>query len=732
MIKFEFTYWILVFIPAAFGSVWLILRFLDRRKRTIALLRAMIYLVLIFLLLQPVLVRIEKKLKKTPLAVLVDVSKSMDLKFSFHKYSRVKNLLKGPLDKLSGSHELSFYAFSSGISRVTKEELLKLDNPKGEFTDIGGVLNLAKEEIAGKASSNGGAILLITDGNHNAGPEPGEFAKSLGLPVSVIGIGDLKTGFDIELKNVLSSEIAFRNIKSTFTGVINGFNAQGRLVRVVLKKEGAEIEAKTAVLGKAGTETLVSFEYLPKETGLLKFELSIVPQNGEINKQNNRREFFVRVLKEKVRLLYISGSPNYEYRFLRQVLNNNPNYEVVTFIILRGLGDVLPFPESEYTLIPFPVYEIFTKEIFNYDVLIMENFSYRSYLPPELLKSINDFVEKAGGAFVMLGGPEAFGSGGYKNTAVENILPVELYDAGEEQFIKEPFRVKPAKHPINMLSEVKGENEEIWAQLPELKGFNRFMKAKPGAVVLGTHPVLKGSDGNYLPVTAVWQKGKGRVLAMAANNTWRWSMWLAGTGKGSYSYGRYWQQLFNWLISAPDVKQIIVAPERPVCRQGEEIKILVTVLDEFYQYEESAAVALSVIDPNGKTQTFNNLIYSGNGVYELLLPAELAGRYIFNASVEKGSKLLGLASNFATVNAATSEDYDIFQNEKLLKELAAASSGAYCDSGNIGDFVLKLKSSQIESISQTKAPVYDSPLFFVVIIVFLAIEWYLRRISGLL
>ena len=732
MIKFEFTYWAVLFGLAGLGSVWLILHFADRRKKTIAILRGAVYIALIFLLLQPVFLKTEKRLQKTPLSVLVDVSKSMDLKYSFHKYSRVKNLLKGRLDKLAEAYDISYYAYSSGLSRVTKEDLLKLDSPRGDFTDIGGALTRAGEENAGIDVAKRGSIILLTDGNHNGGFDPVEAAKSAGMQVAVIGIGDLKHGFDLELKGVLSSEIAFRNIKSTFTAVINGFNAEGRSVRVLLKKDGLEIDYMTIALKKAGEETLCSFEYTPKDTGLLKFELAVVPQTGELNKLNNRREFSVQVLKEKIRLLYISGSPNYEYRFLRQVLKNNPNYEVVTFIILRGMTDFTPLPESEYTLIPFPVVEIFSKEIFNYDVLIMENFSYRSYMPAELLKSLNDYVEKAGGAFVMIGGPDAYGSGGYKHTAVDNILPVEIYEGGAEQFIKDPFRVNPAKHPVNMLSEVKGENEEIWENLPELKGFNRFAKVKPGAVVLGTHPVLKGEDGNPLPITAVWQKGKGRVLAMATNNTWRWSMWLAGTGRGNYHYGRYWQQMFNWLISAPDLKQVNVYPERAVYRQGEEMRILVTVLDEFYRFEESAAVSISVTDPNGKAQSFSNIIYSGNGVYELSLPAERPGRYMLNATAEKGAKLLGTAANVASVNAATSEDFDVFQNDKLLKEIALASGGSYYDSGDMEDFALKMKPAKVESISQTKQPIYDQPFIFVLIVVLLAVEWYLRRISGLL
>ena len=728
---FEFTYWAVFFLLAGALACYTLLKHGDKRKKIIAALRVGIYLLLIFLLLKPSLVENKKRTEKASVSVLVDVSRSMDLKGTYHKFSRVKNIIKKNLDPIEKIFNVNYYAFSNGFSRVSREDLLKLEKPAGEFTDIGQGLELIGEELRRNSAVPGSSVILISDGNHNGGQDPVEAAKSLNVPLFVVGIGDPRSGFDVELSQVFSSEIAFRNIKSVFKGVVTAYNSKGKPGRVTLKKDGVFVSAKDIVLKPEGEEAVVTFEYLHKETGVLKFEMLVEAGDGELNKTNNKKEFTVNVLKEKTRILYISGSPNYEYRYLRQVLKNNPNYEVVTFIILRGVTDVIPLSELEYTLIPFPVQEIFSKEIYNYDIVIFENFSYRYYMPPELLNSIKTFVEKSGGAFMMIGGPDSFGGGGYKGTMVEEILPVNIKPEGTEEYIKTPFRLKAAKHPVNQLSEIKGESENIWQGLPELSGLNKFASQKPGSVVLAEHPELKDDEGKPLPVIVGWQKGKGRVLAMGLNNTWRWSMWLAGTGRGNYHYGRYWQQMFNWLVNAPDLRQVSASSERKYYRQGEEIKIQVTVLDNFFHFDDEATVNLDILDPSGKMSTVTALQNAGNGIYELTFPAETPGSYKLTAAAFKGSKNLGTVSFFVPVQAITSEDSDLFLNDKVLKSISASARGRYFE-GECQEIEKLLQANSSESVLTEKKPIWDNPWFFVVLIAALAVEWFLRRISGLL
>ncbi|MFH1824801.1 MAG: glutamine amidotransferase [Candidatus Firestonebacteria bacterium] len=729
--KFEFNLWIIIFLISGYFSLIYIAKFAERSKKLLIILRAIIFLFLIFIFLHPVLIKEEKKYKKSKVVVLVDVSKSMDIKYPFHKFSVVKDILKNKIEGFKKTHEVICYTYAGTPVRMNYENILRLEKLDGETTDIGNALVEVKEELMKEGDSVDTNLVLISDGNHNGLVDPLEVSKSIDIPVHTIGIGSTRTGFDLEINDISVSNIAFRNMETNIIVKVKGYNSIGKMVNVLLKKDKNVISDKFVKIKEEGKEIEVRFNYIPKETGLQKFQVIIPPEKGEINKENNLKEFNLNVLKEKVRILYLSGCPNFEYRFLRQALKTNPNYEVVSFIILRSNEDVVFFPENELTLIPFPATEIFTKEIFSFDVVVLENFSYIKYFAPELLNSVKDFVEKFGGAFVMIGGDESYGRGGYKGTQIEEILPVEI-SGFDEVFESGFFKVKPLEHPINTLSDTKEENLDIWQSLPELEGCNKFVRAKKGAVVLAGTEDLKDADGAPLPVITIWPKGQGRVLSVGTNSTWRWSMGLAGAGKGNFYYSKYWHQMFNWLINTPELKQVKVSTDKKVYGKGETIRVLTTVLNDYYQYEDNAVVDINLTDPSGKTLSFNNIPYIGDGIYECSLIGEDIGKYTLRANSYKGNKNLGKDVIITEVSPQSSEDKDIFLNEKLLSGIANNSGGEYFNSQNLSDFNIKLK-PVVEIVTSTnKSIIWDSLIFFVLIIIFLTVDWYVRRISGLL
>jgi uncharacterized membrane protein len=730
--KLEFNLWIIIFLILIYFSLIYIRKFAERNKLPLIILRTLIFLLLVFVFLHPVLVKEEKKIKKSKVLVLVDVSKSMDIKYPFHKFSVVKDILMNKIDKLKKDYNLMYFAFAGSTQRIVDvEQLFKMQKLEGKTTDIGNALKELKEELLNNEDSAESSVILISDGNHNGMVDPIEVAKSIGVPIYTIGVGSAKVGFDLEISDVSVSDIAFRNTETNIIVKVKGYNSVSKMVSVFLKKDKEIISEKFVKIKEDGKEAEVRFNYVPVETGKVRFQVTIPPMKDEINKENNTKEFDLNILKEKVRILYLSGSPNFEYRFLRQVLKTNPNYEVVSFIILRSGEDIIPFPENELTLIPFPATELFTKEIFSFDILVLENFSYIKYFSPQLLSSVKDFVEKFSGAFVMIGGEESYGRGGYKGTAIEEILPVEIGGIDEE-YIQGFFKVKPLEHPVNVIADTKEENEVIWNNLPELEGCNKFIRAKKGAVVLASREDLKDADGHSLPVITIWQRGKGRVLAVGTNSTWRWSMGLASMGKGSFYYSKYWHQLFKWLINTPELKQVNVLTDKKLYNKGETIRVLVTVLNDYYQYEDNAIVDIKLKDPSGKILSFNDIQYIGNGLYECSIIGEDIGKYTFSANSYKGSKNFGKDEVIAEVLPVSSEDKDVFLNEKLLQDIAESSKGEYFNSKNLSSFNIKLKPVVEVITSQGKYVIWDSPVFFILIVLFLTVDWYLRRISGLL
>ena len=136
--------------------------------------------------------------------------------------------------------------------------------------------------------------------------------------------------------------------------------------------------------------------------------------------------------RDKIRVLTLSGSPAWNYRFLRMAMKQDPLIELVSFVFLRTPTDTVDVPENQLSLIPFPIDDIFLEELKNFDVVVLDDFSHRAYFNPVYLERVRDFV-RDGGGLAMFGGSRAFDSGGYGDSALREALPVELDGKGSYQ-----------------------------------------------------------------------------------------------------------------------------------------------------------------------------------------------------------------------------------------------------------------------------------------------------------
>ena len=119
--------------------------------------------------------------------------------------------------------------------------------------------------------------------------------------------------------------------------------------------------------------------------------------------QNNRLDFTLKVIRDRLRVLQVSGHPSWDERFLRQLLKENPSVDLISFFILRTPTDQSGAPSSELSLIPFPTRQLFTEELHTFDIVIFQDFDYLPYNMSHYLGNIRDFVKDAGGGFLMIG-----------------------------------------------------------------------------------------------------------------------------------------------------------------------------------------------------------------------------------------------------------------------------------------------------------------------------------------
>jgi len=691
---------------------------LQKKRLFFFFFRFLIFLTLIFLLFQPQYNLREKLITKPILAVLFDNSESMNLNDPYPRWERVKKFfLREPFKGLKKNYQLQFYTFSDKL--YPWED--KFPSPKGKVTNI----NQALKEISKTENLIG--VILITDGQHNRGEEP---FPTPGLPIYCLGVGNPQPK-DLAIEEIKHSDFAFKNIPLDVEVNLSGFGFEGKEISVNLTNEAQLIQTQNVKISSEGKARVV-FHFTPQDIGEKVYTVSIPTYKDEISSVNNRKDFLLSVIREKIRTLYLCGQANYEYSFLRNVLKNDPSIELVSFVILRNPENIAFVPDDQLSLIPFPAHEIFFKELFNYDLVILENFTYMRFgIHLGYLDNLHRFVNEKGGGLIMIGGDNAFARGGYKGTAIEDLLPVEIFSPHEEKIASGLFRlqIENYNHPIINLGNTTAETIKIWQEMPELDSCNYLGRVKTGAAVLGIHSREK------IPILVVWEKGRGRVLVMASNTTWRWALGLAGEGKNNQVYSQFWQKAIRWLTRAEEMKRVRIVLEKKYFREDEKIPARIYVYDENYRSLKEAKIKVYLTFEGSKKRDLGSELHSfPEGGYWLDLSPKNIGKYSLETEAWKFQKGGGyLGEDKISFQVLTVGERDkLTLNENLLRSLATLSGGKYFSLEDFNPEEIKLPEKEELAGFKKKINLWNQPYFYFLVCLFLTLEWYLRRKTGLL
>ncbi|MFC1567114.1 glutamine amidotransferase, partial [bacterium] len=494
MLNFTIPSWEYIIIFTLLISIYI---FLLIKFHKLSFLKHLIILFLIFLFLSPRFIVFDTPEKHKKIAVVYDISGSMDVG-NTNRFSRFQNFIESDAFKsIDSKYRLEHFVFSDEIKKTTSESFLKLTKPSNANTDLINALSYFADK-----TNEFKCVLLLTDARHNAFSELGSTPDALALPVFIILPSE--SSKDLSIYDVASPLTSFKGTQIFLSCKIKALNYRGKKVRVNLKLNNKLIETKIIKLSNNDFIQDIEFEFKSNKLGNNYFEISIDRLENELTYLNNNYSANIMIRSDKTRVLYLCGRPNWEYKFLREVLVSDPATELVSLNILRNASTINSYAEKELSLIPFPSKEVFEKEIYNFDLIILENFSYLGLFPKSYLANIKKAVTSSGTALLIIAGQNSFTGGGYKNTEMEDILPVKL-SFKDEQIIEGLFTPKIIKpiHPIMKLAKDSETNQTIWNLLPELDGFIT-VKPKDDAAVLAEYP-YKIHNYNY-PFIVLGQK----------------------------------------------------------------------------------------------------------------------------------------------------------------------------------------------------------------------------------
>lgn len=732
---FEAVLLVLLAVVVVYGS-YRSTRFLTDGKKKFALisLHALSFVLIAFLLLNPALRKESYKEEKKNLSVIVDSSFSMSLSGDESGNTRIDRV-RGFLDKNTGffteieeNYIVEYLSFDDTLEPTSKEAVFE-DEPLGKHTSFGNLVRELKEK---RDRGETDIAILISDGGREDGRsvEILDDLEDVDFPISSVSPVSGTSENDVWIDDINASEVTFLRYEFPVEVVVKTNRKDGIDLPVSLYEDNRLISIKEVYLHPKTKEGIVSFEINPITLGRKIYTVSVPKVSGDQIPENNEKSFFTDVIINKIRVLHVAGSPSWDVRFMRRAMKRNPNIDLVSFFILRDPSDLVFASESELSLIPFPVNEIFGSELKSFDVVIFQNFNFQPYgIFGFHLRSVKDYITQEGGAFLMIGGNKSFESGNYGRTPISDILPVELdylprtlSDSISDQAFRPELTQAGRNHPIMRIIPNKDENERYWDNMPELEGLNIVNGVDPDAATL-----LKTPQGE--PLLAVGEVEKGKVAAFLSDSSWRWNFVGAGDGDLSPYYGKFWNRLFLWFVDDPELQNIRISTDKAIYNPGDSAKIEVRGSEADITEKDTKPV---LILPGGEEEEIKIEKTSENGYSGQIRVSEY-GNYRLTVSDDDYDLFTDSDNNGISfsVEPAENEVRGPTANKGLLESIAENTGGRFITTeqspGKLGiDHRKKRTITGYETVE-----LWDSPIFFFLLVGLLSGEWLLRRRWGL-
>jgi uncharacterized membrane protein len=705
------------------------------RVLLIAIRCALIALIL-FCVMRPVIVVPSVIPQASYVGVLIDDSRSMQLPDEAGR-ARIETaralMTEGSpfYTALSDKFKLRAFEFAAAAQRVPDAGQLAAE---GEQTNLPAAIEQALRDMAGLPVS---ALVVISDGASNAeGDSSANLSNTLaglrgrGLPVFTVGTGQTEIEGDLELVQATAPRRMLAGSAVTAELLLRSSSGSPSTVKIDIAEDSHALRSQTVPV-TSNAQTVARVTFTPSSAGIHRYSFTAVAGADEPIRENNSQEILIEVADTQPRILYIEGEPRWEYGKLRGAMADEKNLVLVGVLrsadgkfyrqgIEKGEELASGFPKSE-------------EELFRYEALIIGSVE-ATFFTFDQLRMIEQFVARRGGSLLALGGAKAFTAGGYTSTPMADLLPVVL--SGQTSTETQNFKAAPTTrgrdHPAARLVEDPDANEKAWEQMPPITLPEVITELKPGATVLLEARSTQQKD-RIAPLLIEQRYGRGRTLALAASDTWRWRMLLESKNK---SFESFWRNMLRHMVESVRGR-VEASTGRTFFDRGEEVQLRVEVADEKFNAVANAHVQAVVTTPGGRAVPLDlkptvdggfegysaRFAPADDGVYNV----ELTARPTKSA----GDQILGHAKTSFIVGSLNREARNAAQNREMLKRIAAETGGRYYTYDDAVDLIEDVAHTEgTNSVRETK-DLWDMPINFMLAIALASAEWFIRKRRGL-
>ena len=651
---------------------------------------------------------------------IIDTSSRLDLATAVINESG-----RSTLDSFGDSMNVGFYSFGQSPRLISDSKNLTGD----DLTDLKAVeastsITTSLETVANSSGVPPAGIVLLSDGIDNETSRRSEaILRDLGvrgIPVYTVPIG-LPDPDDVAIRNIVMQEVAFPGDSVPVRVQIQSKGYERRTARLSVLLNGRRVSQQTVRL-KGGLQFEdIDFRVDVYEKGAAQIAIAIEPFDDEVSIANNRVERSIRIVNEKINVLYIEGNFRWEYRYLHAILKRDPRINA-TFVA-SNMGPELARNSPEH-IERFPSKP---EEAFKYDLVILGDVDAAFFMEDELAL-LEELVRDRGGSLLMLCGP-MHSPNSYADTPVEAMLPVRFEpDENWEDVSESIFPVLTPEGQNSMVMTLENEqadNDLTWSRVAPLDQLPPLVGPKQGATVLASLSDGNSNSESRYPLVA-WQRyGTGKCLSISTDRLWRLRF-----KTGDKYHWRVWSQCIQFLTLSRlmgEHKRIRLETDRSIYPAGTQGRLYAHVLDEDFEPVVQPRFEVTVNNVDGTSLQQRVVLQpdqSQPGLYEGYFSPPTAGRYRVEAN--ENDRKQSNTTEFQ-VTDVRNELMDTNVRLEYLQRIADLTGGESISVRELSKLTSLIDTETVTTTVRSERPLWDNSIVAFLLVAFLGFEWIMRR-----
>jgi hypothetical protein len=392
------------------------------------------------------------------------------------------------------------------------------------FTALGTTLaDVPTDRVAG--------VIMITDGRvHDVPQDAGALGFAAPIHALITGTKDER---DRRVALIAAPRFGIVGQSQTITYKVEDQGTKETSAAVTVRRDGDVIETRTVPVGIPQN---VDIAIPHGGQNIVEIEAAAVP--GELTTVNNRAVVTIDGVRDKLRVLLVSGEPHAGERTWRNLLKSDASVDLVHFTILRPPEKQDGTPINELSLIAFPTRELFQQKIGEFQLIIFDRYARQGVLPIIYFDNITRYV-RDGGAVLVAAGPDYASQTSLWRTPLDAILPAEPDGNVTDQAFRPSLTELGRRHPVTRGLDGATSNPPNWSE---------WFRVVDTRNATGT-TVMQGPDAK--PLLVLSREGDGRVALLLSDHIWLWARGFEGGGP----HLDLLRRLSHWLMKEPDLEE---------------------------------------------------------------------------------------------------------------------------------------------------------------------------------